>query len=194
MKLLLASRSPRRIEMLSALGAELEILPADIDEEAFGQDATPAELVRILAREKALAAARHCPNSPHPIVSADTVVDLDGRVLGKPKDTEDARQMLRALSGREHQVHTGVAVLLGGKLLSETVSSTVHFRPLTKDEIDRYIACKEPMDKAGAYGIQGFGGLFVDEIKGDYHAVVGLPLERLNALLIQLQTPGLLPL
>lgn len=192
MKLFLASRSPRRIEMLTSLGTELTVVPSDIDEDAFDA-ATPAELVRLLAREKARAA--HLPEGADlPVVAADTVVDLDGVVLGKPKDREDAARMLRALSGRGHQVHTGVAVAYRGKILAEVESSTVFFRELGEEEIARYLSTSEAYDKAGSYGIQGIASLFVTGIEGDYHSVVGLPLCRLNRMLTDLATPGLLPL
>ncbi len=177
--------------MLTALGTELSIAPADIDESAFTAP-TPRELVCLLAREKALAASKELGAVPDPIVAADTVVDLDGRVLGKPETPEAAAEMLRALSGKAHTVHTGVAVYLRGKVLSDTVSTAVFFRKLSEEEIARYVATGEPMDKAGAYGIQGIGGLLVQGIEGDYHAVVGLPICRLHEMLVQIGTKGLL--
>jgi len=189
MKLFLASRSPRRIEMLTALGAELEIVPSDIDEEAYSAP-TPAALVRILAEAKAKAA--RADDTVAPIVAADTVVDLDGTVLGKPKDAADAARMLRALSGRSHLVHTGIAVSYRGQILAETETATVHFRALSEEELARYVNSREPMDKAGSYGIQGLASLFVTGIEGDYHSVVGLPLCRLNRMLARLDAPTLI--
>ena len=182
MKLILASKSPRRIELLTMLGAEIEVFPASIDEETLGAGLPPKEMVKTLAREKARAiGALLSPACP--VVAADTVVDLDGTALGKPKSREEAIAMLRALSGREHQVHTGVALLEGDDCRSEVETTSVRFLSLTDEQIARYVDSGEPMDKAGAYGIQGKGSLLVEAIRGDYFNVVGLPVSLLNRML-----------
>lgn len=191
MKLHLASKSPRRIEMLTALGADILVCVADIDESAFAAQ-SPERLVCLLAKEKALAASKKVSDIDAPIVAADTVVDLDGVVLGKPKTKEQAKEMLQSLSGRGHMVHTGIAVLYRGKMLLDTVSTQVCFTELSEDEIDAYVNSGDPMDKAGSYGVQTAGGLFVKEIHGDYHAVVGLPICRLNEMLKESGAGGLL--
>lgn len=189
MRVYLASKSPRRMELLCALGAEVTVVPANIDESAFSAP-SPRELVHLLAEKKALSAQVQETNIP--LIAADTVVDLDGRILGKPHDAEDACAMLHALSGREHLVHTGVAVRLGERLLADTVTTRVFFRELTDAEIHAYLQTGEPFDKAGAYGIQGRGSLFVHRIEGDYFTVVGLPICRLNELMREIGTQGLL--
>ena len=173
MNWILASGSPRRRELLEMLGVpDLTIRPAKGPERAT-PGAGPEQTVRELSLHKAQEVAQTC--APEDIIiAADTIVYLDGAILGKPRDHDDAVRMLTALSGREHIVYTGVAVLRGG------------FRPLTSGEIERYIATGEPMDKAGAYGIQGRGALFVAHLDGDYFNVMGLPLCRLGQLLNEL--------
>ena len=173
--LILASASPRRRELLALAGLEFDVRPAKADEPPYdGGD--PAAYVRSLARLKALA----CPGAGagDVIIGADTVVALEGRVLGKPKDAEDAKAMLRELSGKVHSVFTGVCILSpsGEKLFSE--ETRVEFYPLTEEEIDAYAATGEPLDKAGAYGIQGRGCVLVRGIEGDWCNVVGLPVAR----------------
>ena len=179
--LILASRSPRRCELLTRMGISFETDAADVDESS----ALPApDTVCLLSRRKAAAVA-----SRHPgrfILGADTLVAVDGQSLGKPADEADAARMLKALSGRDHRVFTGVTVARGGRVLSDYEETAVHFRPLTEREIAAYIATGEPMDKAGAYGIQGCASLFVRGIEGDYFNVVGLPLCRLGEMLKQL--------
>ena len=174
MNWILASGSPRRRELLEMLGVpDLTIRPAKGPERAT-PGAGPEQTVRELSLHKAQEVAQTC--APEDIIiAADTIVYLDGAILGKPRDHDDAVRMLTALSGREHIVYTGVAV-----------RSAVHFRPLTSGEIERYIATGEPMDKAGAYGIQGRGALFVAHLDGDYFNVMGLPLCRLGQLLNEL--------
>ena len=184
MKMILASASPRRKQLLEMLGVELEILPAKGEETL--PDGTPAEeAVRLLSRQKAeeIAAGR---GDAAPVVGADTVVELGGRILGKPASDREAFAMLRALSGRTHRVYTGVTVLYRGQSLSETECTKVRFRDLSDDEIRRYIATGEPMDKAGAYGAQGLGSLFVEGLEGDFFNVMGLPLCRLGQMLDKL--------
>jgi len=177
-RVLLASASPRRRELLNLVGIEHEVRPADIDETY-----PPAELPRAhaerLAREKALAI-----DAPDAVtIGSDTIVVVDGQVLGKPRDRAHAAEMLRQLSGRSHIVMTGVAARWRGEIASGLEEVGVTFRQLSDDEIERYIDTGEPMDKAGAYGIQGFGATIVDRVDGDYFAVMGLPLNLLVRLL-----------
>ena len=176
MELLLASQSPRRRELLGRLGLEFAVAVPDVDETM--DPALPAfdEVAR-------LSAAKAAAVDGTVVVAADTVVVLDGRVLGKPRDAAEAAEMLRALSGRAHQVMTGVTVRRGGRAETDTVVTDVHFRPLGAAEIAAYVATGEPMDKAGAYGIQGLASVFVDRLAGDYYNVMGLPLCRLCRML-----------
>lgn len=188
MKLILASKSPRRRELLDMLGVCHDIFVPDTKEDCDRTVLTPQELVMGLACRKARAAAEQLGRCGHDlsdtvILAADTVVSLDGAILEKPTDTEDARRMLGALSARRHEVYTGIAVILGGALAVDVQMTAVRFRPLTDAMIDAYIATNDPMDKAGAYGIQSLGCLLVDGIDGDYFNVVGLPLVRVDELL-----------
>lgn len=179
-RLILASRSPRRAELLSRLGLTFEVLPAEIDESYLG-DEMPVEHAERLAREKAIAVAREHPEAL--VVGSDTIVIVGSDVLGKPRDAADALRMLRRLSDREHQVYTGVAVVWGSRIHSAVEEVKVRFRPLDDRECEEYVATGEPMDKAGAYGIQGFGSALVRSIEGDYFAVMGLPVVRTLELL-----------
>ena len=181
MKLILASQSPRRRELLARMGLDFTVISPRIDEDSFS-DPDPAALVRTLSREKALAVAKE-QESDTLVIAADTVVVLDGQTLGKPGDEAEAAAMLSALSGRSHEVYTGVTVCQGSRAVSEAECTGVTFRPLTQEEIRHYVATGEPMDKAGAYGIQGFGSLLVEGIRGDYFNVVGLPVCRLGRML-----------
>ncbi|HLB15648.1 MAG TPA: Maf family protein, partial [Burkholderiales bacterium] len=175
--LVLASASPRRRELLALLGLTFDVVPAAIDEEwRIGE--TPAAHTERLAREKAAAVGR--PRSA--VVAADTIVVIDGDILGKPKDAADAAAMLRRLSGREHVVHTAVAVAFAGRAASGVESTRVWFRPLDERTIAEYVATGEPLDKAGAYGIQGYGATIVERVDGDYFSVMGLGLRRVVAL------------
>lgn len=177
--LLLASASPRRRELLSLTGLPFTVDAPDVDETC---ELPPREAVLEISRRKALAAARLHPG--HVILAADTLVSVDEQALGKPRDAEEAFRMLRSLSGRWHQVYTGVSVVdAQGHLRSETDVTDVHFEPMSDEVIRRYIATGEPMDKAGAYGIQGLGSLFVEKIDGDFYNVMGLPVERLGRTL-----------
>ena len=182
MKLILASQSPRRRELLERMGlTEFEIRPAAGEEIAF-PDLTPAQLVEDLSRQKAREIALTA-QAEDVIIAADTVVAADGRVLGKPHCVEEARDMLRFLSGRTHTVYTGVTVQQGEQVLTQHEATDVVFRPLTEAEIAAYVATGEPMDKAGAYGIQGRGCVLVEGIRGDYYNVMGLPVCRLGLML-----------
>ena len=185
MRIILASGSPRRRELMEMLKVQnLEIIPAK-GEEKEHPELSPAELVMELSRCKAAEIApREEPDTL--TIGADTIVVLDGEVLGKPRDEGDAARMLRALSGRSHTVFTGVTVIRGDKTLSRTERTEVRFRPLSDGEIERYIATGEPMDKAGAYGAQGFASLFVEGLDGDFFNVMGLPLCLLGTMLNEL--------
>ena len=174
MKIILASQSPRRRELLGQVGLTFEIVSPEVDEAQYG-GLPPRELVQTLSRAKALDAARQVP-AGYLVLGADTVVVLDGQALGKPDGPEGARAMLTALSGRTHEVWTGFTLCRDGAVDTEAVATEVTFRALAPEEIDRYVATGEPLDKAGAYGIQGRGALLVAQIRGDYSNVVGLPL------------------
>ena len=181
MKIVLASQSPRRKELLGRMGLEFVTQASKIDESAFdGLEAR--ELVATLSREKAQWIARQLDGETL-VIGADTVVVRDGTALGKPKDAEDAVAMLLSLSGRDHQVCTGVTVCRGDRVLTQVEETQVTFRELTEAEVRQYVSTGEPMDKAGAYGIQGLGGLLVEGIRGDYSNVVGLPVCRLGQML-----------
>jgi len=179
-KVVLASASPRRRELLTLIGIEHVVLPSNIDETMHPGE-IPAEHALRLAVEKACAIARSHPDAV--VIGSDTVVVLDDRVLGKPATPEAAREMLAALNGRTHKVITAVAVAYGGMMNEGTEEVAVTFRQLTDDEIDAYVETREGMDKAGAYGIQGYGATIVEKIDGDFFAVMGLPLVRLVGLL-----------
>ena len=174
MKIILASQSPRRRELLGQVGLTFEIVSPEVDEAQYG-GLPPRELVQTLSRAKALDAARRVPAGSL-VLGADTVVVLDGQALGKPDGPEGARAMLTALSGRTNEVWTGFTLCRDGAVHTEAVATEVTFRALAPEEIDRYVATGEPLDKAGAYGIQGRGALLVAQIRGDYSNVVGLPL------------------
>jgi septum formation protein len=174
-RIVLASQSPRRAELLGRLGLEFEIRPADIDETYIDHE-MPADHAERLAREKAVAIAFSEPDAL--IIGSDTIVIIDSDVLGKPRDREEATSMLMRLSGREHEVYTAVAVVRGERIESALERVRVRFRRLDRTECEEYVATGEPMDKAGAYGIQGFGSALVESIEGDYFAVMGLPVVR----------------
>jgi septum formation protein len=180
-KIILASASPRRRELLKLVGIEHEVKPADIDE-SLRKGENPHDYAVRLAREKA-ELVNDGADPDQAVIGADTTVVIDGEVLGKPGDTHEAEAMLGKLSGRTHTVITAVAVCRSGETWSSVEEVQVTFRKLSNAEIKAYIATGEPMDKAGAYGIQGFGATIVDRIEGDYFAVMGLPLARLVRLL-----------
>ena len=178
MQIVLASASPRRLELLRSLGLDVSVRPSRYDE-PDDPDATPRELARRHARAKAHD-VRETIGDGTLIVAADTVVDLDGTALNKPIDRTDAVRMLSLLSGREHQVHTAFALAVPGRhdLVEEDSTTRVRFYALTADEIGEYVATGEPMDKAGAYGIQGRAAALVEAISGDFYTVMGFPLGR----------------
>lgn len=178
--LVLASGSPRRRELLEQLGLNPMIRPSDVDE-SRGDDESPLEYVRRLAIDKVGE-----PLANEVVIAADTIVALGDKTLGKPRSDAGAVAMLRELSGRSHLVHTGVAACRGDRLLSTVITTSVKFVDITGPQIAWYVATGEPHDKAGGYGIQGAGGLFVDEIDGSYTNVVGLPLAQTFQLLMDL--------
>ncbi len=177
--LILASASPRRRELMAYTGIPFQVITADAEEMKIGE---PEALVMENARRKARAVWRQHPEST--VLGADTIVYQDGAVLGKPKDQEDARAMLRRLSGAWHTVYTGVCVITAdGKTDARCDASRVQFVPLTDADIDRYIASGEPMDKAGAYAVQGRAGMYVSRIEGSYSNVIGLPMHLVRDML-----------
>jgi septum formation protein len=176
-RLILASESPRRRELLGGLGLAFETVVSGIDETPLDGE-SPVEHAMRLAREKALAVSRNRPGAL--VIGADTVVIINGEVLGKPEDASHARQMLTKLSGRKHRVITGFALVEDSiVLVNESVSSHVLFMEIPPDELEWYLRTKEPYDKAGAYAVQGIGALFIREIEGSFTNVIGLPLAEL---------------
>ena len=179
MKLILASQSPRRRELLGLFRIPFDVRVADIDETMDPHLPAHEEVGRVSLR-KAMAIAA---DENEIIIAADTIVVVDGKILGKPQSPDHARQMLKSLSGRDHQVMTGVTVLKGNQSVTHTEVTHVTFRKLTDAEIDAYVKTGEPMDKAGAYGIQGGAALFCEKLNGDYYNVMGLPVCRLGTML-----------
>ena len=173
--IILASASPRRSELMTLASFRFDVICADIDE-IVPEKALPQEVVMSLALQKAQAVAKDHRKSA--VVGSDTVVALDGKILGKPCSEKEAAEMLRSLSGRIHKVFTGVAIVCGEKVTSFFEETEVEFYPLTDQEILDYVATGEPMDKAGAYGIQGRGAVLVKRINGDYFNVMGLPISK----------------
>ena len=184
MRLILASSSPRRREILGLVGAKFDVIVSEA-EESVPSGCSPEDAVCLLAGRKAGAVLVSHPELAADccIVGADTVVDIDGRILGKPKDRADAFSMLSALSGRMHLVHTGICAVMNEKSVAETVTTRVYFDTLTESAINRYLDSGEPFDKAGAYAVQGRGALFVRGISGDFFNVMGLPARSLNRMI-----------
>jgi septum formation protein len=182
-RVILASASPRRRELLALVGIPHVVVPANIDE-SYRDGEEAAEHAERLAREKATAIVSKNPDAI--VIAADTIVLIEGLVLGKPRDEADAERMLTMLSGQTHVVLTAVAVARGERMRSGVESVRVTFRPLTRARIRAYIATREPMDKAGSYGIQGYGATLVERIDGDYFAVMGLALGRMIDLFAEL--------
>lgn len=183
-KLILASGSARRREILSTIGLEHTVLVSDVDETI--EKLSPRETVETLAARKCAAVVdtlSEAQKKESIVISADTVVSVGDEIFGKPRDREDAKRMLRALSDSHHHVLTGIAVWGDGRMTVESEATEVCFRPVSDEEIDLYISIGEPMDKAGAYGIQETGGVFVESVNGDYFNIVGLPVCRLTQIL-----------
>jgi len=179
MKIILASASPRRQELLKNLLEDFSVIPSGAEEDIREDD--PGKMVSALAKRKAEWIAERNPDCA--VIGADTLVYCDGAPLGKPKDPEEARRMLRMLSGREHEVYTGVAVISPSGVFAEAECTSVRFAEMTDEEIEGYIATSDCYDKAGGYGIQGYASRFIEGIEGDYFNVVGLPLRRTYLML-----------
>ena len=177
-KLILASASPRRTEIFNDLGLLYSVVPSNAQE--CTDETDPPRVVEALAKIKAENVYERTGGI---VVSADTVVVLDGNIMGKPKDTENAKAMLASLSGRWHEVYTGICVKSKDKTVSRSCMTKVRFRQLSKDEIEKYVNTKEPMDKAGAYGISGLGALLVEGIEGDFWNVVGFPISTFGEIM-----------
>jgi len=175
MRIVLASKSPRRRKMLNELGIDYEMWNGEVNESTEG-DLSPFETVECIAEKKCLEAAKSIDDPGALIIAADTVVALGGEILGKPSDDDDARRMLRNMSGSFHEVYTGIAVSYGGRCIKSYEKTEIEFRDLNDREIERYIKTGEHKDKAGSYGIQEKGGYFVKSIHGDINNVVGLPV------------------
>ncbi len=188
MKIRLASGSPRRLELLRQIGLEVEVCVSEFSEISVGEK-TAAEVVAFNALGKGRSAVSKW-GTKIPLIAADTVVELDGEIFEKPKNVENATEMLRRLSGKCHRVLTGVAVFYQKRELATTVETKVWFRELTEIEIAAYVSTGEPLDKAGAYGIQGRGAILVEKIEGCYNNVVGLPLTRLYQTMAQIGVRG----
>ncbi|NOT66782.1 MAG: septum formation inhibitor Maf [Methylophilaceae bacterium] len=186
-KIYLASRSPRRAKLLQQIGVNFAVLPSDIDESVLPNEQPQAYVLR-LAHAKAQACQHYLQASALPqlpILAADTTVSLDGQILGKPETVEEARSMLSQMSGRWHEVHTGLALATEHGITTALSSTRVEMAELSEAEISAYIASGEPFDKAGAYGIQGLAGVFIRRIEGSYSGVMGLPIYETAALLKQ---------
>lgn len=182
-QVVLASASPRRLQLCSQLGLECEVRPVDIDETAR-EGEHPVDYVRRLAHDKAVACLERLPGqlAQSAVLGSDTIVEIDGELLGKPADAEHARRMLARLSGNTHRVHTAVALAWQGEVRDRVSSSVIEFARLDVDDIDRYVDCGEPMDKAGAYAIQGVAAKFIVRLDGSYSGVMGLPLYETASL------------
>jgi len=181
MKIILASQSPRRRELLTLMGLDFTVITSDIEENPPHGAAVDA-YVSALALQKAEAVAKDHPNAC--VIGADTVVYLDGDILGKPHTPENAKKFLSRMQGRQHTVYTGVAVIANGKSDIRVDTTNVTFAPMSESEIDWYVSTGEPLDKAGAYGVQGPGGIFVKQIDGNYFNVIGMPLPILYHMLL----------
>jgi septum formation protein len=186
MRLILASASPRRAELLRLAGFEFEVQPADV-EEVPGPNETAREYTLRVAREKAAHVANFPTSAGAVVLSADTEVIADRRILGKPRDSAHASAILRLLSGTAHEVLTAVVVRVNDRELSDIVTTRVHVSALSHEEIDWYVASGEPMGKAGAYGIQGRAARFIERIEGSWSAVVGLPVDTVHRLIREVE-------
>lgn len=186
MRLILASASPRRAELLTTAGFTFDLAPADVDETPRPDEPPKAYALRV-ARDKAQTALARCRESGTAVLAADTVVVADGQILGKPRDANDAESMLKTLSGRVHDVHTAVVICANDRDAHDVVTTRVRLLPLSDDEITWYIASGEPEGKAGAYAIQGRAARFIDWIEGSWSNVVGLPVATVYQLLKRLE-------
>jgi septum formation protein len=175
----LASSSPRRRQLLELIGLTFRVVPADVEETPRAAE-SPASFAERAARDKAIEVSHRYPDDP--VLGADTVVDVDGSILGKPGSKLEAEEMLRLLAGREHMVHTALSMVSNGSIRELVDTAAVRFAPLDEATIRWYVETCEPLDKAGAYAIQGLGGLMVEAVKGSPHTVVGLPIHRLPEL------------
>jgi len=182
MSIILASKSPRRQELLTMLGVKFDICVSNADE-TIKEGQSPDSIVKELALKKAKAVKDEHAKQGDLVIGADTIVVCDNIIFGKPKDEMDAINMLTALSGKEHYVYSGIAVLSDNKEVFDSVKTKVVFKPLTRDEVERYVKTGEPMDKAGAYAIQGLSSIFIEGIEGDFYNVMGLPLFKLAEIL-----------
>ena len=185
-KLILASQSPRRLELLQQITDQFEVVPSSV-EEKLDYGLRPEENVRLLARAKAENVAKNYPECW--VIGADTLVALHQEILGKPVDVSDAHRILSRLSGKEHRVMTGICVVSPGKTIDTAVTSKVRFKSLTDEEISNYIQTGEPMDKAGAYAIQGKGNFMIREFSGSKSNIIGLPIDELKTLLAKTGFP-----
>lgn len=184
-RIVLASGSPRRRELMTREGIDFEVISSNADE-SYNEGLYPAQVARHLAHLKAKAVFGELASDERPrtvVIGADTIVVHNGEIFGKPKDADDAKAMLAALSGKKHEVITGVCLIAPGKTETFADETAVYFKRLSDEEIAAYVATGEPLDKAGAYGIQGLGSKLVDHIEGDFDNVVGLPVKRLKARL-----------
>ncbi len=182
-RVILASQSPRRRDLLTLIGIPHDVSPADVDESILPDEAPVPHCERLARSKAATLAAR---DAEAVVIGSDTIVVLDGEILGKPQDAADAERIIARLAGRTHTVFTAVAVAHRGRMVSGVESVSVTFRPLDADQVAAYVATGEPMDKAGAYGIQGYGATIVERIDGDYFAVMGLALGRMIRLMAEL--------
>ena len=196
MKIILASKSPRRKEILSSLGIPFEIIVSDADENC--DISAPDRLVCLLSERKGMAVARRkdllSPDDDYLIISSDTVVFCDGKIFGKPKDTDDARSMIKALSGKTHSVFSGISLITVSKereikTFTDFEETLVTFGEMSDGEIDLYLSLENVTDKAGAYAIQGAASLWIEKINGNYFNVVGLPINKLHSLLKKAEIP-----
>jgi septum formation protein len=184
MRLILASASPRRAELLTSAGFTFDVVPADVDERPHGGESPEAYVIR-MAEDKAAAVSPRTPDSGRIVLAADTIVVAAGQILGKPADSNDARRMLRLLSGEAHDVHTAVVVQSPDRSRRELATTRVWFVPLDASEIDWYVESGEPQGKAGGYAIQGLAARFIERIDGSWSNVVGLPLATVARMLKQ---------
>jgi len=177
-KLILASKSPRRKELLELLGFDFEVVSSDVNESA-SDNLSPEELVKTLAYQKALAVYKTHPDDL--ILGSDTIVVVDNEILGKPKNQQEAKEMILKMKNREHQVITGVALLSKEENVIFSNTSIVHFNDIEEEEIDKYVTTSEPYDKAGGYAIQGWAARYISAIEGNYYTIMGLPLDKVFA-------------